>query len=260
MQLFLANAYGQVLIQLSDSAGLPYPDGEANVSLKQAVININTESLWTREAEVYEPHHIVFMNIYGEYVVKNEGNERVDLALKVPLPVLPHEESLRFVLNGVKMNYSSVEYDNPRQRGTGLHLFTLHVTLDANSENVLEVMSENRGRGSIEEDFTFTFTNASKWAVVGKITVSSEHENSLITGYSITPSRTTLRTAIWEFSSIPNDDLTIRWKVLMSPVSTQISPARGEANPLLAPIAGLVIASAVIGVIVYSRAKKRVNK
>ncbi|MBI5133741.1 MAG: hypothetical protein HZA83_03425, partial [Thaumarchaeota archaeon] len=81
-----ANAYGQTFQQFGDSAGLPYPANNVNVTLKEADVKINTQSLWARVAEGFEPHHTVFMNIQARYVIQNQMNEKVDLPLKIPLP------------------------------------------------------------------------------------------------------------------------------------------------------------------------------
>ncbi|MFQ5940335.1 MAG: hypothetical protein ACE5KA_01365 [Nitrososphaerales archaeon] len=169
-----------------------------------------------------------------------------------------NEESLQFKVNGISMNYSDVEYDNPRQKGTGLRLFTLNMVLQANSENVLDVDVENSGVGSIEEDFTFMLTNAAKWSIpVGKIVISSEHDNSLITGHSISPTSTTLKAAVWEFDSPPTEDLTMRWKVLTSPVSTQVAPMEIDTGPLISPIIALVLGGLIVSAILYVRMKRK---
>jgi hypothetical protein len=258
LSLFASHANGVTFIQFGDTAGLPYPATDVNVSLKEADVNISTESLWTREVEGFEPHHNVLMKIQARYVIQNDMNEKVDLPLKIPLPTSLNEELLRFMVNGVNMNYSSVEYDNPRQKGTGLHLFTLNMVLDANSENVLDVIAENGGVGSIEEDFTFMLTNAAKWSEpVGKIVVSAEHENSLITGYSISPMKTILKAALWEFNSAPEEDLTMRWKVLTSPVSTQASAPAIESSPIIPPIIAIIVGGLIVGAIAYVRVKRK---
>lgn len=256
-----ANAYGQTFQQFGDSAGLPYPaNSNVNVTLKEADVKINTQSLWARVAEGFEPHHTVFMNIQARYVIQNQMNEKVDLPLKIPLPTSLNTESLKFVVNGAGKNYSSVEYDNPLQIGTGLQLFTLNMALDPNSTNVLEVSVENSGIGSIEEDFTFIITNAAKWSnPAGKIAVSLENENSLITGYSIPPTTTTLKAATWEFDSAPQKDLAVKWKVLTSPVNTQVSPPDIEPNPFIPPIIAIVMGGLIIGGIAYLRAKRKKN-
>lgn len=252
------NAYGQTFQQFGDSAGLPYPANNVNVTLKEADVKINTQSLWARVAEGFEPHHTVFMNIQGRYVIQNQMNEKVDLPLKIPLPTSLNTESLKFVVNGAGKNYSSVEYDNPLQIGTGLQLFTLNMALDPNSTNVLEVSVENSGIGSIEEDFTFILTNAAKWSKpMGKIAVSLENENSLITGYSISPTTTTLKAATWEFDSAPQKDLAVKWKVLTSPVNTQVSPPDIKPNPFIPPIIAIVVGGLIVGGIAYLRAKRK---
>ena len=253
-----ANAYGQTFQQFGDSAGLPYPANNVNVTLKEADIKISTQSLWARVAEGFEPHHTVFMNIQGRYVIQNQMNEKVDLPLKIPLPTSLNAESLKFIVNGAGKNYSSVEYDNPLQIGTGLQLFTLNMALDPNSTNVLEVSVENSGIGSIEEDFTFIITNAAKWSKpMGKIDVSLENENGLITGYSITPTTTTLKASTWKFDSAPQNDLAVKWKVLTSPVNTQVSPPDIEPNPFIPPIIAIVIGGLIIGGTAYLRVKRK---
>lgn len=253
----LVNAYGQTFVQFGDSAGLPYPDSSVNVSLKEADVKISTESQWAREVEGFEPHHTVLMNIEARYVIVNDMNELIDLPLRIPLPVSLNKESLEFKVNSVIKNYTSVEYDNPREKGTGLHLYTLNMNMDANSENVLEVSADSSGVGSIEEDFTFILTNATKWPKIGKISIFSENENSLITGYSIQPSETTLKMGLWEFDSTPDKDLTIRWKVLTSPVSPQIPSSEIEASPLIPPIIALIIGGLIVGAIAYIRVKRK---
>lgn len=255
------NAYSQTFQQFGDSAGLPYPaNSNANVTLKEADVKISTQSLWARVAEGFEPHHTVFMNIQGRYTIQNQMNEKVDLPLKIPLPTSLNIESLKFVVNEAGKNYSSVEYDNPLQSGTGLQLFALDMALDPNSTNVLEVSVQNSGIGSIEEDFTFILTNAAKWSKpVGKIDVSLENENSLITGYSIPPTTTTLKAATWEFDSAPQKDLAVKWKVLTSPVNTQVSPTDIKPNPFIPPIIAIVIGGLIVGGIAYLRVKRKKN-
>ncbi|MEM2759500.1 MAG: hypothetical protein QXU32_03700 [Nitrososphaerales archaeon] len=252
-----ANAFAASFLQFGDSAGLPYPFADVNVSLKEADVKIRTQSTWDRQAEGFEPHHIVLMNIHALYIIQNNNNEKLDLILKVPLPISLHEKSLLFTMNGVSKNYTNVEYDNPRQKGTGLRLYTLNMVLEGNTTNTLEVSVESSGMGSIEEDFTFILADATKWSSIEKIIVSSENENSLITGYSIPPTETTLKVATWQFDSVPQRDLTIRWKVLTSPVSTQLSSQEIQPSPLLPPIVALVIGGLIVGSIAYIRMKRK---
>ncbi len=104
-------------------------------------------------------------------------------------------------------------------------------------------------------------TNAAKWSKpVGRIVVSAEHENSLITGYSISPTKTILKAAVWEFSSAPKEDLTMRWKVLTSPVSTQASAPRIESSPIIPPIIAIIAGGLIVGTIAYVRVKRKRNK
>jgi hypothetical protein len=121
----------------------------------------------------------------------------------------------------------------------------------------IDVIAENSGVGSIEEDFTYILTYANRWSQVGRIVISAEHEDSLITGYSIPPTQTTLKAATWEFNSVPVEDLTMRWKVLVSPVRTQVSGAALESNPIIAPIVALVVVGMIAAAIVYVKKKKR---
>jgi hypothetical protein len=137
MPLIVANASGATFVQFGDTAGLPYPDTDAAVLLKEAIVSITTESRWIREAQGFEPHHNVLMKINSRYTIQNEADQKVRMSLNVPLPVSLNQESLRFVVNDQYIDYASVEYDNPRQQGTGLQLFRLDMELDANSETVL---------------------------------------------------------------------------------------------------------------------------
>jgi len=256
--LIVMQANGTTLVQLGDTAGLPYPKlDQTNVFLKEAYVQIDTISKWERETAGFEPHHAVEMNMHARYVIQNDA-EQVDLSINIPLMTPLDEKSLSFTFNALVINYSSVEYTNPRQTGTGLNLYTLDLTIPAGT-SVMELNATSTGIGGSEVDFTIMLEDASRWPKpVERLVVSSTHANGLITGYSIQPSKTTLKAATWEFNALPNQDLTLKWKITESPVGTSIDVAKVQPpDPLIPPIIALTVGGAIIGSIAYFRVKRK---
>ncbi len=254
----VTQAYGATFVQLGDTAGLPYPTIEQkNIFLKEAYVQIHTVSMWEREAEGFEPHHAVEMNMHEKYVIQNDA-EQADLPINIPLMIPLDAKSLSFTFNSHAINYSSVEYSNTRQTGTGVNLYTLELTIPAGT-SVMEVNATSRGIGGSEVDFTMMLKDASRWPKpVEKLVVSSTHENGLITGYSIPPSTTTLKAATWEFNKIPDQDLTVKWKMAEPPVGSNIDIAKVQpSSPLIPPIVALAVGGAIIGSIAYLRIKRK---
>jgi len=259
LSLIITQAYGTTFVQLGDTAGLPYPKLEQkNIFLKEAYVQIDTISKWERETAGFEPHHAVEMNMHARYVIQNDA-EQADLSLNIPLMTLLDEKLLSFTFNGPMINYSSVEYTNPKQAGTGLNLYTLDLTIPVGT-SVMEVNATSTGIGGSEVDFTIMLEDASRWPKpIERLVISSAHANGLITGYSIQPSKTTLKAATWEFSNtVPNQDLTLKWKITESPTGTDIDVAKVQPpNPLIPPIIALAVGGAIIGFIAYIRVKRK---
>ena len=260
LTLIIMQAYGTALVQLGDTAGLPYPKIEQkNIFLKEAYVQIDTTSRWERETAGFEPHHAVEMKMHEKYVIQNDAGQ-VDLSINIPLMTPLDEKSLSFTLNALMINYSGVEYSNPRQTSTGVNLYTLDLAIPAGT-SVMEVNATSKGIGGSEVDFTMMLKDASRWPKpIERLVVSSTHANALITGYSIQPSKTTLKTATWEFSNtVPNQDLTLKWKITEpAPVGTDIDVAKVQPpNPLIPPIIALVVGGAMIGSIAYFRVKRK---
>ncbi len=262
LPLIATQAYGATFVQLGDAAGLPYPTIEQkNIFLKEAYVQIYTVSMWERETAGFEPHHAVEMNIHEKYVIQNDA-EWADLPVGIPLMVPLDEKSLSFVFSSHAINYSGVEYSNTGQSGTGVNLYTLELTIPP-GKSVMEVNATSRGIGGSEVDFTIMLKDASKWPKpLEKFVVSSTHENGLITGYSMPPSTTTLKAATWEFNKIPDQDLTVKWKIAEPPVGSNIDIAKVQPpSPLIPPIVALSVGGAIIGSIAYLRIKrKRANQ
>lgn len=257
LTLVIAQVYGVTFVQFGDTAGLPYPVSEQkNVFLKEAYMQIDTISKWEREVAGFEPHHAVEMNMYAKYFIQNDG-EQVNLSVNIPLMTTLDEKSLLFTFNAFMIDYLSVEY-TPRETGTGLNLYTLDLTIPAGA-SVMEVNATSTGIGGSEVDFTIVLEDASRWPKpMERLVVSSTHQNGLITGYSIQPSKTTLKAATWDFSSIPNQDLTLKWKITESPIGTDIDVAKVQPpNPIIPPIIALAVGGSIIGYIAYLRVKRK---
>ena len=248
--------YGVTFVQLGDTAGLPYPaTDQQNVFLKEAYVQIDTISKWERETVGFEPYHAVEMKMGAKYVLQNDGKQ-VDLPINVPLMTSVDERSLSFTFNALSINYSSVEY-LPKQTGTGLNLYTLDLTIPKGT-SVLEVNATSTGVGSSEVDFTMLLREARWPKPMERLAVSSTHQNGLITGYSIQPSKTTLKAATWDFDSLPDEDLTLQWKIIESPTGTDIDVAKVQPpDPLIPPIIALSVGGAIIGYIAYLRIKRK---
>jgi len=262
LPLIIMQAHGTTFVQLGDTAGLPYPKIEQkNIFLKEAYVQIDTISKWERETVGFEPHHAVELNMYGKYVIQNDG-EQTTLSINTPLMLVIDQKSLSFTFDALAINYSSVEYTNPKQIGTGFNLYTLDLMIPAGT-SVMEVNATSTGIGGSEVDFTMMLENLSRWPKpIERLVVSSTHANGLITGYSIQPSKTTLKAATWEFNTIPEQDLTLKWKITELPVETSIDVAKVQPpNPIIPPIIALAVGGAIIGYIAYIRVKrKRTNQ
>jgi hypothetical protein len=257
LSLIITQAHGTTFVQLGDTAGLPYPKIEQkDIFLKEAYVQIDTVSRWEREAAGFEPHHAVEMDMHAKYVIQNDA-EQADLPINIPLMTLIDEKSLYFTINALMINYSSVEYINPKQAGTGLDLYTLDLTIPSGM-SVVEVNATSTGIGGSEVDFTIMLEDVSRWPKpVERLVISSSHANGLITGYSIQPSKTTLKTATWEFNTMPSKDLTFKWKITELLVGADIDVAKVQPpNPLIPPIIALAVGGAIIGSIAYFRVKR----
>lgn len=258
--LIITQAHAVTIVQIGDSAGLPYPDVEQmNVFLKEAYLQIDTTSEWQRSASGFEPFNQIQMEMRARYLIQNDAGSAVDLPIKIPLPTRLLEDSLSFTFNGITQNYTSVEYANPRESGTGLDLYTIDLEVPVGASTI-EVNAISAGIGSSEIDFTIMLTDASKWSKpIEKLVISTQHANGLITGYSIQPDKTTLKAATWEFNNIrPTQDLTITWKT-ESPSGTNMSDfVKVQApSPLIPPIIALAAGGAIIGSIAYIRVKRK---
>lgn len=258
LPLIATQAHGETFIQLGDTAGLPYPKIEQkDIFLKEAYVQIDTVSKWERETAGFEPHHAVEMKVHAKYVLQNDA-EQENLSINIPLMTPLDEKSLSFTFNSHAVNYSSVEYTNPSQIGTGVNLYTLDLSIPAGT-SVMEVNAVSKGIGGSEVDFTVMLKDASRWPKpIERLVVSSTHANGLITGFSIQPSKTTLKEATWEFNALPNQDLTVKWKIAGPPVGTNIDVAKVQPpSPLIPPIIALSVGGAIIGSIVYVRLKRK---
>ncbi|MFQ5969780.1 MAG: hypothetical protein ACE5J2_04730 [Nitrososphaerales archaeon] len=258
LTLIISQAHGVTIVQIGDSAGLPYPDVEQiNVFLKEAYIQIDTTSEWKRSASGFEPLNQIKMEMHARYLIQNDAGI-VDLPIKIPLQTHLLENSLSFTFNAITQNHTSVEYANPRKSGTGLHLYTLDLDLPG-GVSTIEVNAISAGVGSSEIDFTI-LTDASKWSKpIEKLVISTQHANGLITGYSIQPDKTTLKAATWEFNNVrPTQDLTVSWKT-DPPRGTDMTDVAGAqpSSPSIPPIIALVAGGAIIGFIAYIRVKRR---
>ncbi len=255
--LVLAETYALTIVQIGDTAGLPYPEIEqGNIFLKEAHVRFDTISKWERQTTGFEPLHSMEMKMDAEYLIQNDGEE-THLRINIPL-MTPLDESA-FALNGLPINYSSVEYANPRQAGTGVNLYTLDLVIPE-GKSVLEVDAISRGVGGSEVDFTVLLKETSRWPKpIEKLVISSAHVNGLITGFSIPPSKTTFKTADWEFNNVVLDkDLTLKWKITELPTGTDIDVAKVQPpNPILPPIIAIVVGGAIIGYIAYLRVKRK---
>jgi hypothetical protein len=251
-------AYGVTFVQLGDTAGLPYPKIEQkDIFLKEAYVQIDTTSKWERGAAGFEPHHAVEMSMHAKYVFQNDAGQ-AGLSINVPLMTTLDEKSLSFIFNTHMVNYSSVEYANPKQIGTGFNLYVLDVTVPGGT-SVMEVNATSIGIGGSEIAFTMILEETRWPKPIERLVVASTHANGLITGYSIQPSKTTLKTATWEFdNTMPNKDLTFKWKITESPVGADIDVAKVQPpNPLIPPIIALAVGGAIIGSIAYLRVKRK---
>jgi hypothetical protein len=255
----MTQVYATTFVQFGDTAGVAYPEiEEENIFLKEAYVQIDTISKWERETVGFEPHHAIEMNFHAEYVIQNDSEE-ANLPVNIPLMTPLDDNSLSFTFNKLAVNYSNVEYANLRQTGTGVNLYTLGLTVPE-GRSVLEVNATSRGIASSETDFTIMLEEASIWSKpLEKLVISSTHANGLITSYSIPPSKTTLKAATWEFgNSVPNEDLTIRWKITESPIGTDIDVAKVQPpDPLLPPIIAIIVGGTIIGFIAYIRVKRK---
>ncbi len=262
LQLIVTQVYGLSVVQISDTTGLPYLSSEQkDIYLKEANVQINTVSKWERETAGFEPYHFIEMKMYAEYMIQNDARQE-DLSIIIPLMTLLDEKSLFFTFNTQQINYSRVEFVNTRQTGTGVDLYTLDLTIPSGT-SVIEVNATNTGVGGSEVAFTIMLEDVIKWSKpIQKLIVSTTHANGLITGYSIQPSKTTLKAATWEFNTLPDQDLTVKWKITESTVGTGIDVAKVQPpDPLIPPIVALVVGGAIIGSIAYFRVKrKRVNQ
>ena len=258
--LIITQAYGVSIVQIGDSAGLPYADVEQmDVFLKEAYVQIDTTSEWQRSASGFEPFNQIQMEMRARYLIQNEAGLAVDLPIKIPLPTHPLENSLSFMFNGITQNYTSVEYANPRKSGTGLDLYTIDLDMPVGASTI-EVNTTSVGVGSSEIDFTIMLTDASKWSKpIEKLVISIQHANGLITGYSIQPDKTTLKAATWEFNNIrPTQDLSITWKTESPSGTGMIDVVKVQPpSPLIPPIIALAVGGAIIGSIAYIRVKRK---
>jgi hypothetical protein len=257
LTLILTETYALTIVQIGDTVGLPYPEiTQSNIFLKEASVRFDTVSQWERQTSGFEPLHSIKMKMDAEYVIQNDGEE-TDLRINIPL-MTPLDES-SFTLNELAINYSSVEYASPRQTGTGVNLYKLDLVIPEGT-SVLEVDAISRGIGGSEVDFSVLLRETSMWPKpIEKLVISSAHVNGLITGYSIPPSKTTFKTADWEFNNVVLDkDLTIKWKITELPTGTNIDVAKVQPpNPILPPIIAIVVGGAIIGYIAYLRVKRK---
>ncbi len=259
LAIILPGVYGVQYLQIGDTVGLPYPGTpRADIYMKEAYMDLQMSSSWEKPIAGYEPHHAVRMTMNSRYVLQNDGTDPVSLSVKLPLMVSLEGGSLSLALNSDRINYTGSEYANPGGAGTGFSLYTLNLTLPPGT-NVLEVNATGSGIAGIESDLTVLLQDASRWPKpLERLVISTAHENGMIMAHSIAPSRTTLTAATWEFDQIPDEDLTLRWRMTVPPIGGGVEPSKiSPADPLLPPIVAIVVGGAIIGFIAYVRAKRK---